>query len=204
MPLPAVSAGAAESEEAQETPDAWDEYTNNTYVQVTDQTSGDYLPSIVLMPGGVFLFTANLYDGMGHVWGYYAPMAGGGLECRVEKRDFAGFIGDDAEAFSIDFIDGQKFTYNGPTIGMTENGDTVLSAQAELPLNDRLAFQGGVSTLIPAEGRSQNGYKHESWDISAGVVFYFRGGACSKPSNLCRPIFAVADNGSFFNRLVRK
>ncbi len=88
--------------------------------------------------------------------------------------------------------------------GMTEHGDTILSASAEFPLNDRLAFNGGVTALIPEEGRGKNGYRQESWDVSVGFVFYFRGGACSKPMNACRPMFSVAENGSFFNRMIQK
>ena len=88
--------------------------------------------------------------------------------------------------------------------GLTERGDTILSAFAEFPLNDRLAFHGGFTTMIPEEGRGRNGYRRESWDVSVGFVFYFRGGACSKPCNPCRPMFNVADNGSYFSRIVRR
>ncbi len=87
--------------------------------------------------------------------------------------------------------------------GLTDRGDTILSGVAELPLNDRLAVNGGFTLMIPERGHENNGYRTETWDVSVGFVFYFRGGACSKPSNPCRPMFSVADNSSFFNRLVR-
>ncbi len=88
--------------------------------------------------------------------------------------------------------------------GLTENGDTILSALAEFPLHDRIALYGSFTAMIPEQGQGSNGFRDESWDVSVGFVFYFRGGASSKPSNPCRPMFSVADNSAFFNRLVRK
>ena len=89
-------------------------------------------------------------------------------------------------------------------VGLTERGDTILSAGAEFPLSDRFTLNGGFTGMIPREGRGAGGCRRESWDISVGFVFYFRGGACSKPYNPCRPMFDVAGNGTFFNRIVRK
>jgi hypothetical protein len=58
--------------------------------------------------------------------------------------------------------------------------------------------------MIPENGHGRGGWQRENWEISVGIIFYFRGGACSKPANAHRPMFDVGGNGSFFNRIVRK
>ncbi len=84
--------------------------------------------------------------------------------------------------------------------GATENGDFVMGGSGEFPINDRVSLNGSFSVLCPKEGNKIGGYGRECWEVSVGMVFYFRGGACSKPCNPCRPMFDVAGNGSFFNR----
>ncbi|MDR0870701.1 MAG: hypothetical protein LBN39_07910 [Planctomycetaceae bacterium] len=101
----------------------------------------------------------------------------------------------------------KHFAFNGSAevrAGATDRGDTVLSASGEFPVSDRLSFNGGFSALIPEEGHGYNGSKRESWAVSFGAVFYFRGGATTKESNPYRPMFDVAGNGTFYNRIVRK
>jgi hypothetical protein len=88
--------------------------------------------------------------------------------------------------------------------GMTAFGDTILVGLGEFPLSDRFSVHGGFTGSIPKEGHGYGGASRETWEISAGVTFYFRGGACSKPVNPCRPMFDVAGNNSFFNRIVKK
>ncbi|MDR2115392.1 MAG: hypothetical protein LBP87_03315 [Planctomycetaceae bacterium] len=88
--------------------------------------------------------------------------------------------------------------------GLTEYGDTVLSGLGEFPLSDRFSLNGSFSTMIPKEGHGHGGWQRENWEIAAGITFYFRGGACSKPNNAHRSMFEIGGNGSFFNRLVRK
>lgn len=84
--------------------------------------------------------------------------------------------------------------------GATENGDALLAAAGEFPVSDRVTFNGGFSALIPKEGHGRNGWKREAWNVSVGIVFYFRGGATAKTNNLYRPMFDVAGNGTFYNR----
>lgn len=86
-------------------------------------------------------------------------------------------------------------------LGASDHGDVILSGMGEFPLNDRFSVNGGFTGVIPKEGRSNGGWRRETWDLSVGVVFYFRGGATSKPCNPCRPMFDVAGNGSFMNRI---
>ncbi|MCL2743491.1 MAG: hypothetical protein FWE67_06550 [Planctomycetaceae bacterium] len=102
-------------------------------------------------------------------------------------------------------------------IGATEHGAFVLSGAGEFPLCDSLAIKGGFRLMIPKGARYNNegfvgglnnpyngGRRQESWDVSFGLVYYFRGGALTKVCNPCRPMFDVADTGSYFNRVVVK
>ncbi|MDR0609795.1 MAG: hypothetical protein LBG58_06775 [Planctomycetaceae bacterium] len=88
--------------------------------------------------------------------------------------------------------------------GLTDNGDTILAGLGEFPLSDRFSLNGSFSAMIPESGHGHGGWQRENWEISVGIIFYFRGGACSKPANAHRPMFDVGGNGSFFNRIVRK
>lgn len=85
--------------------------------------------------------------------------------------------------------------------GATDRGDVILGASGEFPINDNLILHGGVTLSIPEESRHQGAWRRETWDVSVGVVYHFRGGACSKSCNPCRPMFDVAGNGSFMNRI---
>jgi hypothetical protein len=88
--------------------------------------------------------------------------------------------------------------------GLTDDGDTILAGLGEFPLSDRFSLNGSFSAMIPENGHGQGGWQRENWEISVGIIFYFRGGGCSKPTNAHRPMFDVGGNGSFFNRIVRK
>jgi hypothetical protein len=85
-------------------------------------------------------------------------------------------------------------------IGATENGDIVVSGLGEYALNDKLSFNGSFTMLAPTAG----GSARETWQMSFGLILYFRGGATSKITNRHRAMFDVAGNGSFFNRLIRR
>jgi hypothetical protein len=88
--------------------------------------------------------------------------------------------------------------------GATERGDLLVGILGEAAITDKLAVNGGVTLLAPAEGRSACGNDRESWSMSLGVVLYFRGGAMCQQANLHRPMFDVAGNNSFFSRIVRR
>ncbi|MDR2171177.1 MAG: hypothetical protein LBP59_13620 [Planctomycetaceae bacterium] len=86
-------------------------------------------------------------------------------------------------------------------IGATEYGKIIIGANGEFPINDRVALNGGFTTMLPG---GKNGWQKETWDLSAGIVIYFRGGAMTKSCNENRPMFDVAQNGSFITRILRK
>ncbi|MDR1479324.1 MAG: hypothetical protein LBJ00_10315 [Planctomycetaceae bacterium] len=86
-------------------------------------------------------------------------------------------------------------------IGATEYGHVLMSANGEFPINDRVALNGAFTTMIP---NGSGGWNRETWDLSVGLVIYFRGGAMTKTCNENRPMFDVAQNGSFLTRIMRK
>lgn len=165
---------------------------------------------------------------------FYGKLEGGQFRCEISARTFSnleyGFIGGfgttKKSTWWLSYISNdpwirynlkpqnyytlfarKHFGAGGEAegqFGMTDNGDVILSAKAEFPVTDRFSMNGGCSMMIPKEGHGRNGWKRESWEISVGAIFYFRGGACLKVANPCRPMFDVAGNGTFFNRIVRK
>ncbi len=133
-----------------------------------------------------------------------------------ERNDWISWQAGDVPPFSGEsyymaqncfLLFGRKHFCNGGLaevrIGATDYGDLIVGGLGEFPLSDRLTVNGAFSMLCPKEGNNVNGWRRETWEISVGMVYYFRGGACSKPCNPCRPMFEVANNGSFFGRLFR-
>ena len=80
-------------------------------------------------------------------------------------------------------------------IGGSNNSDTVIGTTMSLPVHARMLVQAGGTYLIPSEGASSRGYEQESWNISLGIVF--RPGGPDGFGRYCRPMFDVADNGTF-------
>ena len=103
----------------------------------------------------------------------------------------------------------RKYLSNGGQIefrcGATAEGDLVVNALGEVAISDRLAVNGGLSVLAPGKDRySPYGDTfRESWTMSMGIVLYFRGGAVFRQINPHRAMFEVANNNSFFTRIVR-
>ena len=55
---------------------------------------------------------------------------------------------------------------------------------------------GSTATyLIPHEGTNSGGFAEENWNISMGIVY--RPGGPRGCGRYCRPLFDVADNGTF-------
>ncbi|MDR1923621.1 MAG: hypothetical protein LBQ66_04530 [Planctomycetaceae bacterium] len=86
-------------------------------------------------------------------------------------------------------------------IGATEYGNVFMGANGDFPISDRIAINGGFSTIFP--GGNNKAWQKESWELSLGLVIYFRGGAMSKSCNENRPMFDVAQNGSLVSRIRR-
>jgi hypothetical protein len=79
--------------------------------------------------------------------------------------------------------------------GWTNQEDTLLGSDFSLPIMRRLALAGGVTYQIPGEGTSNGGNEQEGWNLSLGVVF--RPGGHNGAGRYSRPLFDVADNGTF-------
>lgn len=79
--------------------------------------------------------------------------------------------------------------------GGTDRGDGLLGGILTSNFRNRFAVQGGVTYLIPSESNRAGGYENESWNLSMGVVLH--PGGKIKSGRYCRPMFDVADNGSF-------
>jgi hypothetical protein len=56
-------------------------------------------------------------------------------------------------------------------------------------------LQTGATFLIPREGDASGGHREEGWNVSMGIVF--RPGGPTGCGRYCRPLFDVADNGTF-------
>lgn len=78
--------------------------------------------------------------------------------------------------------------------GWTEDSDTILGASLNLPLRQKLMLSTGATFLIPDETRGFD-HREEGWNISLGLVY--RPGGPTGCGRYCRPMFDVADNGTF-------
>ncbi len=79
--------------------------------------------------------------------------------------------------------------------GWTDNDDGILGSTLSLPLRRNLVLSTGATYLIPNEGANNGGYEEEGWNIALGLIY--RPGGPKGCGRYCRPMFDVADNGSF-------
>ena len=80
----------------------------------------DMYAAITFHPDGTFSMVANLYEGLGNVYGTYTVLDDR-LSCQVESRDFGGFVGDDVQEFEMIFA-GDNLQYSGSQIGTCVDG----------------------------------------------------------------------------------
>lgn len=80
----------------------------------------DMYAAITFHPDGTFSMVANLYEGLGNVYGTYTVLDDR-LSCQVESRDFGGFVGDDVQEFEMIFA-GDNLQYSGAQIGTSVDG----------------------------------------------------------------------------------
>lgn len=86
---------------------------------------------------------------------------------------------------------GQYFAF----AGTTSNRDGLLGAGISTAPRKGIAFQAGTAYLIPNEGMTAGRNENESWNLSLGLVY--RPGGRQASGRYCRPLFDVADNGTF-------
>lgn len=105
---------------------------------------------------------------------------------------------------SFEPTDQHRFFFRGSTdgggqyyafVGGTDRSDGLLGAGLSTAARRGMAFQAGTTYLIPNEGRRNGGNEEEGWNLSMGVIY--RPGGRQACGRYCRPMFEVADNGTF-------
>lgn len=83
------------------------------------------------------------------------------------------------------------------TAGVTDQSDGVLGLEWHLPVSSSLAVQNTFTYLLPNESAGRGGEREESWNVAFSLVW--TPGAKHRDEGLryYRPLFGVADNGSF-------
>jgi hypothetical protein len=79
--------------------------------------------------------------------------------------------------------------------GWTDQDDGLLGGDLSLPVRRCMVLRASSTYLIPREGSSSGGDEQEGWNISIGLVY--RPGGPSGCDRYTRPLFDVADNGTF-------
>ncbi len=82
--------------------------------------------------------------------------------------------------------------------GWTDNHEGLLGIDFRIPLSSQLAIDATATYLVPDEGTRNFGHLEESWNVGLRLIWYPRFCAQSDCRNLSRPLFNVANNGSFF------
>jgi len=81
--------------------------------------------------------------------------------------------------------------------GFTENSDGIVGADFRVALAPKWAIDGGWNYIIPKQGSSTGGHEQESWNLGMNLVWYPAKTAVRSSTSKWRPLFPVADNGSF-------
>jgi len=82
--------------------------------------------------------------------------------------------------------------------GFSGDKDGFIGADARLPMSCNWALECGFAYLVPEEasGPAGQGFVEESWNVAIGLVWY-PGARSAYGQDYFRPLFNVADNGSF-------
>jgi hypothetical protein len=86
--------------------------------------------------------------------------------------------------------------------GFTGAGQGLVGADAQVPINPCWDLRGGFIYITPdSETPEAPAFVQETWNVSLSLVWTpFKRPGCGP--NYCRPLFNVADNGSFATRVV--
>jgi len=95
-------------------------------------------------------------------------------------------------------IQGGEFSAFG---GFTEYGEGLLGVSAEAPISDSFTIKGGTTYVIPRD-RGLTNREEETWNVSLGLAFYL-GGNARNGAETQKPLFDVADNGTFLQNFLR-
>ncbi len=125
--------------------------------------------------------------------------------------DFA-VLGDDPSNFHLNRFEPiphgsfyyRRCWHNGANttawLGIAEEpGEMMFGADARIPLNWRWAFVGNFNYLLPSAS-GPSGQDDELWNVSLGIELTVGHGGNHCLANKSRPLFPLADNGSFLIR----
>ena len=79
--------------------------------------------------------------------------------------------------------------------GWTDNDDGLLGTTLTLPLRSKWLLATSATFLIPQDNNAAFANRNEAWNISLGLIY--RPGGPNGCGRYCRPMFDVADNGTF-------
>lgn len=83
--------------------------------------------------------------------------------------------------------------------GFTNNNQGLFGGDTRLPINPCWSLQADFIYVVPSDERNTRGFADESWNVSVGVVWTpFARPGCPV---YCRPLFDVANNGTFVTRV---
>lgn len=95
------------------------------------------------------------------------------------------------------------YRYNfGPTgqwtsyVGGTDNNHVLFGSDMDVPLTGGLSMKVGSTYFAPTGDSTVPKYQSEGWNV--GISMVYRPGCRTPSSRYVRPMFNVADNGSFF------
>ena len=81
--------------------------------------------------------------------------------------------------------------------GFTGRSDAVLGGEILVPVGRSWAIESGANFLIPRQPRGTLGQPQESWGLAIQAVWYLGQPARCAQRSIFRPLFRVADNGTF-------
>jgi hypothetical protein len=81
--------------------------------------------------------------------------------------------------------------------GVTGQGLGTVGADFRVPMSNRVDFVGGFNYIAPDNGQNGGGQMDESWGLGMNIVWYFGRRKEGVHNTPFRPLFNVADNGSF-------
>jgi hypothetical protein len=81
--------------------------------------------------------------------------------------------------------------------GIDDDSDGIVGADFLLPMCGCWSLQSEFTYLIPDNGGGTLGSQQEAWNLAINLVWHWKNHARECHSNPYRPLFNVADNGSF-------
>lgn len=139
-----------------------------------------------------------------HEWGFWfaADVGGDDVSSRVGQP---GMVVVQQETFEPTDVYAFFYRYRAEEIGgeargyagFTGGSDGLIGADFRIPIAARWDIDCNFAYLIPEESSNNNGHVEEAWNLSANLVWY-PGCRTTCDAAYYRPLFDVADNGTFF------